>query len=150
MIELNRLVQNEFLFLYLLGGIIVLFVVLPLYIIRKQRSINYNNASPAELIKWFNKEIEEYVKQLTWPYTCDEAARALNKIRPHYIRLLKQANRFPESSREHDIIFSQGLKPVLDKISLATTSKKCFKNPFYKKTFDRFIRATQKHASKSG
>jgi len=107
--------------------------------LRKGR-ISYDADDIEKSIELFQADMEPLLQKLTPPHDSIEAAALLVKMRPRYDCMLILANRYPETSINHQKIFNRALKPVLERLSYATTSRECFRNPRFKREFDRFIR----------
>lgn len=107
---------------------------------------NKNNVEKS--IEIFHTYVESYLKILQTPDSCEEAAVAIRKIAPHYLNLLKLANRHGEGSAEYERIFNGELVPVLDRISEVSMAGDCFKSKVFKTAFDEFIRKTQQTTQK--
>lgn len=128
--------------IFIVGAVIVYLLM----VLIGRRRESYRADTVDESIDLFHADIEPFLKQLEPPHDCAEAAVALQRLRTRYARMLRLANRYPKASREYQLIFGRGLKPVLDKLSYATTDRECFRDPAFKKAFDRFIRIAQKNA----
>jgi len=121
-------------------------LVLLVWRLRAKGRTRYGQENVTESIELFQADMEPLLLKLDPPHDCNEAAVAMRKMRPRYAKMLKLANRYPESSTTHKQIFNRALKPILDRLSFATTERECFKNPGFKKAFDRFINAAQEQA----
>lgn len=140
------MISTEMFFLSLFLFLAVVAVLLLVFYLRWRGRSSYQAKTVDDAIQKFQKDVEPFLRRLEPPHDCDDGTAALHQLRSRYARMLKVANRYPTDSAEHEQIFKQALNPVLDKIGEATTSRECFKNPRYKKAFDRFIRGAQRYA----
>ncbi len=136
----------EELLLIVLVLVAVLIAVRIVYHFYKSRTSLYLKGSVDEAVEAFKNNTDPLLSDLAPPNGCEKAAGTVRKLKQHYVKMLKRANRHTEDSEAYRKIFAEALNPVLDKIEYATTTRECFKNAEYKNAFDQFIATVQKQS----